>query len=129
MRPACTLHTKAVVENAGAYQIPYVALRERLLAVYQPSVGKQAAELLKYKELWDRRPSDQLDAMLALVPEDLTVLVKKNFLGSLLMELRNPVQQGAELLSYQQLAERADSIWQVRQVNHASVVAPVPALA
>jgi len=119
------LHAKAVVENAGVYANPYVALRERLLAVYEPSVWEQSAKLLKFAELGDRRPSDQLDAMLALVPGDLSVLVKAIFLGSLPADMRDHVQQGAELLSYQQLAARADSIWQSRQASRAGVVAAV----
>jgi len=57
------MHVKAVVENAGAFVNPYVSLRKHLLEVYEPSVWQQAAELLKFKELGDRRPSDQLDAM------------------------------------------------------------------
>jgi len=35
------------------------------------------------------------------------------------------VQQGAEFLSYQQLAARADGIWQARQANRTNVVAAV----
>jgi len=119
------LHAKAVVENAQAFQNPYVALRERLMAVYQPSVWQEAAQLLQMKELGDRKPSDQMDAMLALVPNDLSVLVKAIFLGSLPVEMRDHVQQGAEMLSYQQLAARADSIWDARQAKRANVVAAV----
>jgi len=119
------LHAKAVVENAGVYANPYVALRERLLAVYEPSVWEQSAKLLKFTELGDRRPSDQLDAMLSLVPADLSILVKAIFLGSLPADMRDHVQQGAELLSYQQLAARADSIWQSRQASRPGVVAAV----
>jgi len=96
--------------------------------VYQPSVWQEAAQLLQLKELGDRRPSDQMDAMLALVPNELSVLVKAIFLGSLPVEMRDHVQQGAEMLSYQQLAARADSIWDARQANRAGVVAAVPTL-
>jgi len=84
------------------------------MVVYQPSVWQGAAQLLQIKELGDRRPSDQMDAMLALVPNDLSVLVKAIFLSSLPVEMRDHVQQGAELLSYQQLAAKADSIWDAR---------------
>jgi len=86
---------KGAVENAGAFANPYVLLQERLLAVYKPSVWQQAAELLKFKELGDRRPSDQLDSMLALVPQDLTVLVKVIFLGSLPTEMWDHVHCAA----------------------------------
>jgi len=118
-------HAKAVVENAGVYANPYVALRDRLLAVYEPSVWEQSAKLLRFAELGDRRPSDQLDAMLALVPADLSILVKAIFLGSLPADMHDHVQQVTEMLSYQQLAARADSIWQVRQANCAGVVGAV----
>jgi len=99
-----------VVENAPVYVNPYLALQERLLAVYEPSVWEQSAKILKFAELGYRRPSDQLDAMLALVLADLSILVKAIFLGSLPANMLDHVQQGTELLSYQQLAARADSI-------------------
>jgi len=66
-----------------------------------------------------------MDAMLALVPNNLSVLVKAIFLGSLPVEMGGHVQQGAELLSYQQLAASGDSIWDARQANRAGVVAAV----
>jgi len=119
------MHARAVVENAGAFQNPYVALRERLMEVYQPSIWQEAAQLLQMKELGDRKPSDQMDAMLALVPNDLSIVIKAIFLGSLPVEMRDHVQQGAERLSYQQLAARADSIWDARQAKRANVVAAV----
>jgi len=102
-----------------------VAVRDRLLAVYEPSVWEQSAKLLKFAELGDRRPSNQLDAMLSLVPADLSILVKVIFLGSLPADMPDHVQQGVELLSYQQLAARADSIWQSCQASRSGVVAAV----
>jgi len=104
------LHAKAVVESPQLFRDLYLALRERLIEVYQPSAWQMAAEFLRLKELGDRRPPDLLDEMLALLPADLTVLVKATFLGNLPADLRDHVQEGAELLSYQQLAARADTM-------------------
>jgi len=119
------MHAKAVVENPDAFQDPYLALRGRLLEVYQPSTWQLAAEFLQHKDLGDRKPSDLLDEMLALLPADLTILVKAAFLGRLPADMRDHVQQGAELLSYQQLAARADEIWNSRRANNPATVAAI----
>jgi len=122
------MHSRAVVENPFAFQDPYLALRARLLEVYQPSVWQQAAEFLRGGELGARKPSDLMDEMLSLLPEDLSLLVKAAFLGRLPAEMREHIQQGAEALSYQQLAARADSIWNARNANKPAVVAAVDEL-
>jgi len=83
------MHAKAVVENPDAFQDPYLALRGRLLEVYQPSTWQLAAEFLQHKDLGDRKPSDLLDEMLALLPADLMILVKAAFLGRLPADMRN----------------------------------------
>jgi len=119
------MHARGVIENPLAFRDPYLALRARLLEVYQPSVWQQSAEFLKGGELGDRKPSDMLDEMLSLLPGDLTILVKAAFLGCLPPEMREHVQQGAELLSYQQLAARADEVWTARNANKPAVVAAV----
>jgi len=77
------MHARAVVENPFTFQDPYLALRARLLEVYQPSAWQQAAEFLRGGELGARKPSDLMDEMLALLPEDLSLLVKVAFLGRL----------------------------------------------
>jgi len=125
MSDEARLRAKAVVDNPGAFRDPYLALRARILEVYQPSAWQMAAEFLKPKELGDRRPSDMMDEMLALLPDDLSVLVKAAFLGNLPADMRDHVQEGAEQLSYQQLAARADSIWQARRANRPATVAAV----
>jgi len=60
-----------------------------------------------------------------LLPADLSVLVKAAFPGRLPADMRDHVQRGAEVLSYQQLAARADEIWQARRANAAKAVAAV----
>jgi len=117
------MHARAVIENPDMFRDPYLALKHRLLEVYQPSVWQLAAEFLQHKELGDCKPSDMLDEMLALLPADLTVLVKAAFLGRLPADMRKHVQQGAEAYSYQQLAARADEIWQARKGNAPAQVA------
>jgi len=67
--------------------------------------------------------------MLALLPVDLSVLVKAAFLGNLPADLRDHIQEGAELLSYQQLAARGDSNWQGRKANRPAAIAAVMELA
>jgi len=113
------LHAKAIVEAPGAYRDPYGALRARIMEVYQPSAWKLAAEFLRGEVLGDRHPSDMMDQILALLPPngDLSLLVKASFLGRLPADMRDHVQEGAELLSYQQLAARADTIWDARHAD------------
>jgi len=111
------LHAKAIVDAPGLFRDPYLALRMRILEVYQPSVWQMAAEFLQGKELGDMRLSDMMDEMLALLPQDLSLLVKASFLGRLPADMRDHVQEGAEHLSYQQLAARADTIWNARRAN------------
>jgi len=119
------MHARNVVENPMVFRDPYLALRTHHMEVYQPSIWQQAAEFLKGGELGARKPSDMLDEMLSQLLEDLTVLVKAAFLGRLLADMREHVQQGAEMASYQQLAARADVVWQARNANGLAVVAAV----
>jgi len=113
------LHAKAIVEAPDAYRDPYRALKARIMEVYQPSTWKLAAEFLKVEGLGARRPLDMMDEILVLLPPngDLSLLVKASFLGRLPANMRDHVQEGAELLSYQQLAARADTIWDERHAD------------
>jgi len=122
MSDEARLHAKAIVDAPGLFRDPYLALRTRILEVYQPSVWQMAAEFLQGKELGDMRPSDMMDEMLALLPQDLSLLVKASFLGRLPADMRDHVQEGAEHLSYQQLAARADTIWNARRANRPAAV-------
>lgn len=111
------LHVKAVIEQPENFLDPYAALRSRLLEVYEKSQWQKAAELLRAGELGDRKPSTLMDELLTLVPGDLNILVKAAFLGRLPVSMRDHVQQGAEDLSFQELAAKADAIWHSRSAS------------
>jgi hypothetical protein len=56
--------------RTGAVEDPYEQLEEKLTASFQKSPWQRTFELLDMPELGDRRPSVLMDAMLALLPED-----------------------------------------------------------
>jgi len=53
------------------------------------------------------------------------VLVKAAFFGRLPADMSEHIQQGVEMVSYQQLAARADEVWMARNANGPAVVAAV----
>jgi hypothetical protein len=56
--------------RTGAVDDPYEQLEAKLTASYQKSPWQKTFELLDMPDLGDRRPSALMDAMLALLPED-----------------------------------------------------------
>jgi hypothetical protein len=56
--------------RAGVVDDPYEQLEEKLTASYQKSPWQRTFELLNMPDLGDRRPSVLIDAMLALLPDD-----------------------------------------------------------
>jgi hypothetical protein len=56
--------------RTGVIDDPYEQLEEKLTASYQKSPWQRTFELLDMPDLGDRQPSVLMDAMLALLPED-----------------------------------------------------------
>jgi hypothetical protein len=56
--------------RTGVVDDPYEQLEEKLTASYQKSPWQRTFELLDMPDLGDRRPSVLMDAMLALLPDD-----------------------------------------------------------
>ena len=116
---------KAIVNMPEQQANPYLALRARLFEIYEPDEWESAARLLHMRELGDMKPSQLMDAMLALLPEDESpgVLFKAVFLARLPGDMRDHVQAHARRLGPQELAHLADTIWQSRNAAKANVLA------
>jgi len=115
----------ALVELPHLVQFPYLALRERLLQMYQPDPWEQAGRLLSFRELGDLKPSQLMNSMLALLQrrEVAGFQFKKIFLDRLPSDVRTHVQAAAGGQDCQQLAASADAFWLAR--NRPSVAAAV----
>jgi hypothetical protein len=57
--------------RTGVVDDPYEQLEEKLTVSYQKSPWQRTFELLDMQDLCDRRPSVLMDAMLALLPDDI----------------------------------------------------------
>ena len=116
---------KAIVNMPEQQADPYMALRARLFEIYEPDEWECAARLLHMRELGDMKPSQLMDAMLALLPDDELpgVLFKSVFLARLPGDMRDHVQAHARRLSPRELAHLADTIWQSRNAAKANVLA------
>jgi hypothetical protein len=121
---------KAIVNMPEQQADPYVALRTRLFEIYEPDEWECAARLLHMRELGDMKPSQLMDAMLALLPDDEVpgVLFKSVFLARLPSDMRDHVQAHARRLPPQELAHLADTIWQSRNANKANMLASLRAV-
>ena len=103
----------AVVEAPEQLQLPYHALKQRLLEVYQPDRWESVHSLLHHRELGDLKPSQLMDAMLALLPagEQPGLLFKGLWLERMPEVVRSHVQGAARLMDCRQLAAAADVVW------------------
>jgi len=107
---------------------PYLALKERLLELYKLDIWEGLTKLLNMQPLGDVKPSLFLERMLVLLPpgEEPTLLFKSLFLSKLPSDMRDHIQQHAELCSVRELAACADKIWQARNAAKPSSVAAIP---
>jgi len=115
----------AIVEHPEQLQDPYMALKTRLLEVYQMDPWESCSRLLHFRELGDWKPSQMMDAMLNLYQPD--HLFKAIFLARIPADMRDHVQKEAERLEPRQLAAFADTIWQARNASRSDVLAALPA--
>jgi len=115
----------AIVEHPDQLADPYLALKTRLLEVYQMDPWESSSKLLHFRELGDWKPSQMMDAMLNLYQPN--HLFKAIFLARIPADMRDHVQREAERLEPRELAAYADTIWQARNANRSDVLAALPA--
>jgi len=118
----------AITENPDQYQDPYLALKTRLLEIYQPSKWANVSALLAFKELGGMQPSQLMDELLALLPdgEQPGTLFKGIFLSRLPQDMRDHVQSRADELTCQELARFADHLYDSRNTAKAKMLAALP---
>jgi len=106
---------------------PYTTLRALLLQVYMPDVWEQTSHLLRFRELGDMPPSQLMDEMQAMLPQEEQpgLLFKRIFLDCLPDDVRQHVQGGARQKQCHELAAAADVIWQARMQKKSANVAAV----
>jgi len=117
----------AIVTAPHLLAEPYTALRARLLEVYMPDVWEQTSRLLHFRELGDMQPSQLMDEMLAMLPQEEQpgLLFKRIFLDRLPDDVRRHVQGAAREQQCRELAAAADVIWQAKVQKKTTNVAAV----
>jgi len=118
----------AIVNALHALAAPYSSLKTRLLEVYLPDVWEQTTQLLHYRELGDMQPSQLMDEMLAILPQEevLGLLFKTIFLNRLPADIRAQVQGAMRLQDCRELVAAADVIWCARNQKAPVTLAAVP---
>ena len=110
----------------------YKRLRERLTASYSKTRWQQAFALIKHPDLGDRRPSQLMNEMLALLPAgdtgDSTIFLAL-FLLRLPVSMRDHLG-AADFKTAAEMAARADTLWDARagESTVSSLSAPVDAV-
>jgi len=110
----------------------YERLREQLTASYSKTRWQQAFALIKHPDLGDRRPSQLMNEMLALLPAgdtgDSTIFLAL-FLLRLPVSMRDHLG-AADFKTAAEMAARADTLWDARAGESAvsSLSAPVDAI-
>jgi len=94
----------------------YERLKDRLTSSYSKSKWQQVFSLIKHPDLGDRRPSQMMNEMLALLPDgengDSTI-----FLGLFLLRLPVSMRDhlaAANLKTAEEMARHADVLWDAR---------------
>jgi hypothetical protein len=98
--------------SASGSSTPYEDLKKRLMAAYTPGPYEMLDNLIHHPTLGDRRPSDMMDEMLALLPKDekAGMLFNAHFLGRLPAEVKSALVS-AKFESSLDLAAEADKHW------------------
>lgn len=131
--PALTPETlenlDAVLAAADESEDPYEELKARLMALYTPRALQQINKVIYGPELGGRRPSQMMEAMLALLPtgEQAGLLFKGHFLARLPADMQDQVAVHFERMTARELAEFADHLWFARNAkSSAKMVAAAP---
>ena len=111
---------------------PYRALKIRMLDLFTPKPLDQCQKIIHGGKLGDRRHSQLMESMLALLPpgEPDGMLFKTHFINRLPLDIRDHVVAGSFNLSSREMAAVADNLWIARNSHqsgnkHHLVVAAV----
>jgi len=117
-----------ITEAPERFADPYLALKDRLLEIYQPSKWADAPSILTFKELGGMQLSQLMDKLLALHPanEEPGTLFKVVFLSRLPQDMRDHIQSRADELTCQELARWANHLYDSRNASHTKVLAALP---
>ena len=99
---------------------PYVVLEARLLRLFTPKPADSCLKLIHSGELSDRRPTQLMEAMLALLPsgEKEGILFKMLYATKLPKEVRGHVLANGMHLDSRELSELADDLWRDLNERH-----------
>jgi len=91
----------AITEMPERFADPYLAIKTRLLEIFQPSKWANIHSILSFKELGGMHPSQLMDELLALHPdgEEPGSLFKGIFLARLPQDMRDHIQSRADNLT------------------------------
>ena len=93
---------------------PYVNLKARLLRLLTPKSADMCLKLINGGELGDRRPTQLMETMLALLPPpgpDGGILFKTLYVTKLPIEVRSHALAHGMYLDSREMANLADDIW------------------
>ena len=92
---------------------PYVAIKVRLLDLFTPKPLDLCQKIIHGGELGDRRPSQLMETMLALLPpgEPDGMLLKTHLLNRLPADIRNHVVTAGFNNTSREMATIADNLW------------------
>ena len=109
---------------------PYVTLKVRLLDLFTPKPADQCLKLILGGELVNRRPSQLIETMLALMlpGEEDGVLFKLLYVTKLPSEVRGHMMTHGISLSSREMDSLADDLWfALNQCHYSATSHPVAA--
>jgi len=114
-----------IAASGDAELEPFERLRERLVGSYTPSKWQLAYQIIHHPDIGDRRPSQLMASMLALLPEGERpgILFQAHFLERLPAEMRKTLGT-IKFESCREMAAHGDLIWDAA-MEHSQVVAAV----
>lgn len=113
-----------ILQGAAAAANPYADLREELVRRYTPGVSERLNAIIFAPELGGQKPSQLMRSLLASLPpaEPPGLLFKQHFVLRLPSDLQVEVGKKLEQLDARQLAEYADSRWNLRNARKSAPV-------
>lgn len=110
---------RSVMQVARTVADPYGLLRGRLVELFTPSVMQRLNGIIWQPELGGRRPSELMEAMLALLPpgEQPGLLFKAMFIHRLPNDMRDRVALDVQRAEPRELAALADQLYFVRNAG------------
>ena len=115
-------HIRGILHAVDDIADPYRALKIWLLDLFTPKLLDQCQKIIHGGELGDRRPSQLMEAMLALLPprEPDGMLFKTHFINRLPLDIHDHVMAGGFTLSSREMAAVADNLWFARNSHQGS---------